>query len=168
MQAIDASEVWRSVECVPGYEVSSLGRVRRSKPMRGTRAGKIVLPHVSTRGYHRVALYSGGVVTRAYVHRLVALAFVDNPSGLPQINHLNGVKTDNCVANLEWSTGVDNQMHAIRAGRMAQKLDVDRVIAIRRLCASSTLRRSEIADLFGVSPGTIYGIETRRIWRHVA
>lgn len=63
---------------------------------------------VSNSGYGRVELFLNGVKRRFSVHRLVAMAFVPNPDGKPEVNHLNGDKLDNRVANLEWTTHGEN------------------------------------------------------------
>ena len=85
-------EILKDAPGFPGYQVSDAGRVKRSIN------GKILRPVRYSNGYCVVNL-SG---RRIGVHRLVALAFVPNPDGLPQINHKNEIKTDNRPDNLEW------------------------------------------------------------------
>ena len=122
---IYTEEQWRPIEGFEGvYEVSSQGRVKscsrriwnghsffESKP-------KILKPKIITRGYCQVKLHDGkGKKEMFFVHRLVAQAFIpnDNPS-FTQINHINGIKTDNRVENLEWCDNSYNQIHAYRFG----------------------------------------------------
>jgi hypothetical protein len=64
-------------------------------------------------GYRKVM---GRDRVKVYVHRLVAEAFLPNPEGLPEVNHINGVRHDNRVANLEWVSHADNMRHAYSTG----------------------------------------------------
>ena len=87
------------------YSVSSNGDVRNDK------TGKVKALVKSGTGYAQVALYSDEKHRKFLVHRLVATAFVPNPDGKPQVNHINGDKFDNRVENLEWVTASENQHH---------------------------------------------------------
>lgn len=105
-------EVWRAVPGYEGlYQVSDLGRVQ-SVARAGT-SGRILKPDTCF-GYRRYALCKNNVTTRHRAHRLVAEAFIPNPENKPQVNHINGVKTDNRAENLEWCTGSENQTHSRR------------------------------------------------------
>lgn len=112
-------ELWKPIN---GYEdryhVSNLGRVKSIKriseqdhllPERILRPGNL-------RGYHRVLLLKNGHRKNVQVHRLVAKAFIPNPKNKPQVNHINGVKNDNRVDNLEWVTASENKQHAFDTG----------------------------------------------------
>jgi len=63
------------------------------------------------RGYHQVVLWIDNTPYPRYVHRLVAQAFIPNPRNKPQVNHINGVKSDNRAVNLEWCTARENVIH---------------------------------------------------------
>lgn len=106
------AEVWREIEGFPGYKVSDQGRVKSLKYGK-ERILKLELSH---KGYYRAALTIEGKTKKVSVHRLVAQAFIPNPLGLPEVNHLKGIKTDNRASELEWSTTEDNQKHAVETG----------------------------------------------------
>ena len=73
-------------------------------------------PHIDAYGYLRASTTSGGEKCNALVHRLLAIAFIPNLDGLPQVNHKDGIKTNNTLSNLEWCTNQDNSDHANRSG----------------------------------------------------
>lgn len=101
------------------YEVSNLGNV---KALRGHKRGERVLKtYLSRHGYLLVHPCTNGVSRGKRVHRLVAEAFIPNPDNLPQVNHINGIKTDNSVGNLEWVTASENMTHAVSLGLISRK-----------------------------------------------
>lgn len=107
-------EEWRDIVGYEGiYEVSSLGRVK-SLPWDGHHKTEIILkPYKMRSGYLQVSLYSnGGGQKRYLIHRLVAMAFLNNPDNLPQVNHIDGNKANNALSNLEWTTVSENNLHA--------------------------------------------------------
>jgi len=110
------------------------------------------------------------------VHRLVAIAFIPNPLNLPEVNHKNGIKSDNRVQNLEWSTRSDNVKHAIKTGLMTikkgddcswSKLKENYIAEIKRLNLEEKLSHSEIAKLYNVSRVCITKVINRNNWRNL-
>lgn len=111
-------EVYKPIPGYPGYEVSNLGNVRSldrvvvrgNKPLhvRGTK----IIPCADYKGYLRLRLQFAGKRYTLRVHRAVAMAFLPNPNNLPQVNHKDGNKKNNCVENLEWCSNAENQRHS--------------------------------------------------------
>nr|DAM43865.1 MAG TPA: homing endonuclease [Caudoviricetes sp.] len=97
------------------YEVSNYGDVRSI-----SKGGLILSPARDDHGYFRVCLYFKGAAQYKRVHRLVAEAFLPNASRLPEVNHINGNKTDNKVENLEWISTRENIIHAYKSGLKVQ------------------------------------------------
>lgn len=85
--------------------------VTRDGVVRNDRTGRVRKPSVSNSGYYCVKLWDGERSKNSFVHRLVAIAFVPNPEGKPEVNHIDGDKTNNAASNLEWVTGVENKRH---------------------------------------------------------
>ena len=83
------------------------------------RRKKLLRPKIDRYGYMVVGLSVGGKVYHKTIHRLVAQTFIDNPLNLTTVNHINEIKTDNKVSNLEWLSIVDNNNHGTRNQRMA-------------------------------------------------
>lgn len=108
---------------IPNFEdtycVSNFGRVKR---LYKSREPRIIKPTLDKDGYLQIGLNEHCKKTRAKIHRLVARAFIPNPDGKPQINHIDGCKFNNYVGNLEWATNSENQRHALFTGlRKPQK-----------------------------------------------
>lgn len=111
-----AEETWKPI---PGYEdyyeVSTLGRVKRIKGKKGTHIGRI-LEGTLRNGYLTVELASDDAAKVYRINRLVAQTFIPNPENKLEVNHINGIKTDNRVENLEWATHNENIQHAWETG----------------------------------------------------
>lgn len=100
--------MWKTIQAEPEYEVNNAGDVRNRK------TSHVKSIRLDRYGYKRVTLYPSG---KTYsIHRLVAIAFIDNPNKLKTVNHINGNKFDNSVSNLEWLSFSDNSKHAHKTG----------------------------------------------------
>lgn len=89
------------------YEISDMGRIRRLSD------GGLMRPAINQNGYQHVVLSKNGKTKDFRVHRLVATHFIENKAGKRDVNHKNGIKTDNRAANLEWLTHSENELHKI-------------------------------------------------------
>ena len=110
------TEVWKTVEDFEAYEVSNLGRVRRKEATPHHPGKTVRKPWFGTGGYLQLDLYKDGKSHYKAVHRLVAIAFIPNPLGLPEVNHL-GPKSDCRASQWEWATKRSNTVHAVKTGR---------------------------------------------------
>lgn len=135
-------EIWKSIEGTNGrLEVSNRGRVKSN-----LRDGRILKQQTDNKGYKRVRVTLDGVKRGYKVHRLVATAFVPNPNGLPQVNHIDGNKDNNNVANLEWVTSSENTIHAIYNGRLAAWGNASKPIIATELSTGKTIRYNTISQ----------------------
>lgn len=116
-------EIWKDVEEFNGvYKISNLGRLKSISRTVKHPKGSCVLKEkflsqvINKKGYIEFQITYNGKHYSRKAHRLVADAFISNPLSLPQVNHINGDKTDNRVENLEWCNNSKNQRHAVRIG----------------------------------------------------
>ena len=173
-------ERWADVLGFEGqYAVSNFGRVMRcartvlrSNGIEYRIAEKLLAQVDLGNGYKVVGFKVARKTNRTFlVHRLVATAFVENPEGLPEVNHKDLVKTNNRSENLEWCGRTHNQMHATKRGRFHGrtnpnarfKLQPDQVDDIlRRLSAGET--GVSLAAEYSVSPALVYMIRKGQAW----
>ena len=123
-------EIWKAVPGYEGlYEISSLGRIRSvSHPRSGKKwshrkEGRVLLPSYNkANGYLSVCLCKDGEHHHAYLHRLVAAAFLPNPSNLPFVNHKDENKRNNDAGNLEWCSHLYNIRYGTGMQRRLQSI----------------------------------------------
>lgn len=114
------NETWKDITGYEGrYQISSMGRVKSFAQDR--KHGKIKLGNLNHKGYLTILLYDSSGRPKWYpVHRLVATTFIPNPDNLPQVNHKDENKRNNCVENLEWCTNDYNIHYGTGLQRAAQ------------------------------------------------
>ena len=127
------TEIWKDIVGYEGlYQVSNLGNVKRLKGYKGRGKGYIVEEHliqpsINSRGYQNVILCKNGKTKTFSMHRLVAIAFLDNSDNLPEVNHKDEDKTNNCVDNLEWCDRVYNNNYGTRNKKCSDKWKLKRL-----------------------------------------
>jgi hypothetical protein len=109
-------EVWKPVTVCGDYEISNMGRIRRATPGKKTYVGKILKDQKVGSGYRAIRLTMSGKQYQFYIHRLVAIEFIGEVPNGYEVNHKDGDKTNNAVANLEYMTRSQNCIHAIETG----------------------------------------------------
>ncbi len=144
---------WKDINGFVGrYQISTDGKVRS---IIGGRL-KLRQLHLSTSGYTQsVLLNSSTKKTETFlVHRLVAIAFIPNPDNKPFINHINGDKRDNRVANLEWCTPKENSIHAATM-RLNKNFNEKAVVRIKDGEVCGEYYSIESTKLDGFSPSLV-------------
>ena len=130
-------EVWKKIKDLDGfYEISNFGRIKsvsrvinssiQKSGFRITKE-KIKPSQNNGKGYLQLYVQVNNKRKVYYTHRLVALAFIPNPHNKPEVNHINGIKTDNRIENLEWCTRKENVNHAFDLGLIGNRKTGKRV-----------------------------------------
>lgn len=178
------NEIWKDITGLEGiYQISNLGRV---KSLERKRKGpynrimhlkeKIIKGRAVGIGYYAVQIERDGSKKNNKIHKLVAEHFISNPENKPCVNHINGIKTDNRVENLEWVTHSENNQHAYDKGLKISlkgeksgrsKLKNTDIVKIREMLAQGTVIRL-VAEKYNVSLSAIATIKTGKTWKNVA
>lgn len=160
------SEEWRQIEGSE-FVVSDNGNVIGLKP------DSLIVPYKNKKGYLKLNIWQHGRRKGVFVHRLVALAFIPNPDGLPQVNHKDGDKDNNHVSNLEWCDSGYNLQHAYDHGLRSDfnarntKLSIMDVLTIRKKYKEG-LSSQSLARFYGVHQTTVQrAISGKRFWKYV-
>lgn len=144
---------------VDDYDITENGEIINKH------TGRIVKPQPNGKGYLRISIGK----KLMFVHRLVAEKYIPNPDNLPQVNHKDGNKTNNCVDNLEWVSNSVNRKHAVQSGLHIHgekcpwsKLTLENVNYIRN---HPEMSKKELSEMFKVSRETIRDILIGRSWK---
>lgn len=133
-----------------------------------TRDGHVINKHsgreqkyqYNTKGYPRVII--GG--KKYFIHRLVAEKFVPNPENKPQVNHIDGDRTNNCADNLEWVTNKENREHALLTGLQWSNFTMEDVKFIRN---HPEIGVKELADKFHTSTRCVSRILQGKTFKNI-
>lgn len=158
----EENETWKPIPSVPGVEASMFGNIRTldrlvsSEDKTRFTKGRILKQYDNGHGYLHVCIPIDGKWTRKKVHRLVAQAFISNPDNLPEINHKNCDRGDNCVNNLEWCSSLYNSQYREKFGKSRNHP----VFAINLSTLEVSRFPSQIITgrVLGVSQGNIYSV----------
>lgn len=153
-------EVWKDVVGYEGlYQVSNSGRIKSLKYANQYgvfKREKILRKRYDKKGYLHVYLYDKNMKKSFKLHRLIAETFIPNPENKPQVNHINGIKDDNRVENLEWCTNQENQIHAFKIG--LQKIKVGSL--------NPNAKKVNLYDLKGNYINTFGSIKEAQMYLH--
>lgn len=163
-------EIWKDIIGFENlYQVSNLGRVKSLNRFRIGKSNKpvkvnerILKQRINNWGYLQVILCKENKLYCKYIHRLVCETFHPNPHELPQVNHINGIKTDNYVDNLEWCTLKENVQHSNKTGlrnpeKKLTKIQIQEIINLK-----DKLSYRKIGELYGVHNTAISYIFNRK------
>ena len=141
-------------------------------------------PAISKKGYLQVGLQVNGKLISKRVHRIIAETFIPNPENKPMVNHINGIKTDNRIGNLEWCTAKENVAHAISMGLFVFPNPVNKIPKRGELNGVSILTDIAVKDIrmkfkpykytrkmlameYGVKEACIKDVILRKSWNHI-
>lgn len=172
----NSPEIWKDIPGYEGvYQASNSGYVKRVKSAK-YKTGHVLSPAKNKSGYCTVSLYRDKEKRSRLVHSLVMAAFCGVPASSMEVNHKNGIKTDNRLSNLEYVTRSENQRHSIDVlGKKSlsgeesgmAKLTDSQVKDMRLLYSQGNITQRELAALYGIKQMTVWCILVRRTWRHV-
>lgn len=178
-------EIWKDVPFYEGmYCVSNLGNVKSLARLKSNQYNSFEKPESilkfrhTKKGYYNVMLYKNGNPKSFPVHRLVLMGFDRLPEEKEQGNHINGIKNDNRLENLEWVTSSENQIHAFATGlnnpkygadNNKTKLTEEQVLRIREEYQFNVrgFGAHSMGKKYGVSKGAILSIIKRKNWVHI-
>lgn len=167
---MDTFEVWKDVLGYENYyQISSHGRIRSVQRSIIYKNGKhynyeskFLKLLIDKYGYYRVNLNKDNKMSTQNIHRLVAIHFIPNPENFLQINHINGIKSDNKVENLEWCDTYHNLNHSYINKLKRIKLTKKDVYDIKELYKSGKYTQLQIGVMYNICKEHVNGIINNR------
>lgn len=162
---------------IPGYEdeyeISSDGEIRSKRNSTSSKKLKVLKHYILPTGYLQTCLSKKGKQTKFYIHRLVLAAFLRPPIKGETVNHINGIKPDNRLENLEYMSREDNVRHGVYVLGFSKsgtnhhnaKLTENDVLQIRLLAETQT--HQSISTMYPISRANVTNIVNRRNWKHL-
>lgn len=161
--------MWKQIENYD-YEINPEGTVRRISTKKVKKSFKRL------DGYIGIQLYKSKTEIKNFqLHRLIAIAFIENPEKKDVINHKDSNRENNSLDNLEWVTKKENNKHAYEFGYASNKgskngfsvLTEEKVLEIRKRRIENNLSYRMLSELYNVSRATIIAIIQRKSWKHI-
>jgi len=142
-----------------------------SYPKKTRKGIREIKPWICKNGYYMIDLCKDKKVKKYSYHRIIAECFIENTGNKMQVNHINGIKTDNRIENLEWCTVSENRIHAFKNNLQSAKgiknssckLTEKSVLEIY----NDNRTYKDISSQYNISIGTISNIKTKHTWQHL-
>ncbi len=181
------AEIWKDVEAYKKfYQVSSEGRLKSlSRFAKNGKVGGFILPermikpsYANGKDYGIVTLHKEGNKKVTRIHQIVCKAFHKKPAEHFEVNHINGIKTDNRAENLEWVEHKTNMIHAFKTLKCRRscgetkahsRLRDEDVLYIRKhyIFNDNEFGDSALAKKFGVTSSTVWHVTHNKTWKHL-
>lgn len=156
------NEIYKEIESAPGWFISNMGQIKNKN-------GEVKLPRPHPKGYLQVSLSGKNYL----LHRLVATYFLDNPENKPQVDHIDGDKTNNKAENLRWVTSHENNSnpstswknkHGMQKVMRIDKNGLTKIYdSVREAADDVGVNHSSISKCLNLKRKTIAGYKWKRI-----
>ena len=179
---MENKEIWKDIQGYEGhYQISNIGRVkslaRKKNHIKGFAITKeiILKQQKNFDGYYNLSLKLNCCRKNYSIHRLVAIHFISNLDNKKEVNHINGIKQDNRVENLEWCTRRENIIHSfntgLNAGNKGEKHGMSKITELQVLEIKQRLKNGQthqkIAEIYNVGRTTISAINQNKNWNYL-